>query len=223
VLALALVACTSMRSRGGVDEVRASQCWLPAGARPGMFITWVEQDSPACPDGVRERTIACVAESGGVVTMEQRETRNDGSTEVIASRFRRDGTLVDAWRGPAGGVGAPVRVGERMTREAMEADTERMRAQYSLPRPDVSTAQSTEDVETTAGRVRCVRETTKVSMLFVTGVFTTWHAVTPLPLSSSVKSEMDLPGMRMVSLLSACGTTGARPTLSIPGIPPSGR
>jgi hypothetical protein len=219
-LAVALAACASHRTRASTStvEVSATSCWLAQDARPGMFITWLTEKADPEPDDVREDTIACVSDAGGLVTMERRETVFDGSTRVTATRFRRDGTLVDAWQGPLGGVAAAARVNsDAVDPQELAARTERLRKQGGLPAPDVSSTQATEWVETPAGRIRCVKQETRVSMLFVTGRFTTWHAVTPLPLSSLVKTEGHLANcINETTLLKAYGTSGAQPTLSIP-------
>ena len=222
-LALFLVACATRAPRAaGGESVAAEACWLPPGAAPGMFVTWSEQKSPAEPDDLRESTLACVDGAGGVLTMERSETFADGSTSVTATRFRPDGTLVGAWRGPKGGAGTPLRVAPPRDPNAARERTDRVRAAYGLPPPAVSEAKRTEWVETPAGRFPCVKRTTEVSILFAKGRFETWHAVGSSALSALVKAEVTLPGAmgqpghHEVTLLKAVGAVGARPTLTIP-------
>src|SRR6187401_2055573 len=94
-LAVLVTACATRGARAmGGEEVSAGACWLPDGAAPGMFITWRVEKTPLEPNDTREETLACVEESGGIVTMERTETQVDGSTRVTATRFRRDGSLL---------------------------------------------------------------------------------------------------------------------------------
>jgi hypothetical protein len=219
-LSFLLAACMTPRTRAPeAQEVDAKDCWLPRGAQPGTFITWSLEATALEPDDTREVTLACVEDVGGLVTMERREVLVGGSTRVTAMRFRPDGTLVGAWRGSKGGLGSPLRI-VRTPPTDWKAEADRMRKAVGLPPPDVASSREEEWVDTLAGRYRCVKHSTRISLLFFSGRFTTWHAVSPLPLSSLVKMEMDIPGYRMVETLKAVGAKGAQPTLTIP---PDGR
>lgn len=76
----------------------------PAGAKAGMSITWRNEGGE-----VLEETWACVAESPDQLVMEERELRSDGIS-VTTKRFSRDGRLLAACRGPAGGTARPLRI-----------------------------------------------------------------------------------------------------------------
>lgn len=222
-MALSLSACATPALRGaGVESVAAEACWLPPGAAPGMFITWSVEATPADAGDLRESSLACVDESGGVLTLERTETLADGSIRVMATRFRADGTLVGAWRGPKGGIGVPLHVAAARDPNALKEETDRMRAACGMPAPTVSESRRTEWVETPAGRFRCAKSTTEISVLVAKGRFETWHALGSTALSALVKAEVTLPGVlgnpgyHEVTLLKAVGATGARPTLTIP-------
>jgi hypothetical protein len=218
-LSLAFAACRTHASRGAPPaEIDAEDFRLPAGVAAGAYVTWTTEATGFEPDDVREETQACVEEREGVVTMERRETLGDGSVRVTATRFRRDGTLLGAWRGPPDGVGAPVRVRATAPFDvaAASAEVDAMRRAAGLPAPSVATSQATEWIDTPAGRFQCVKNSTDVSILGFRAGGTTWRAVDPQPISPLVKMDFVAPGYRMTMTRTASGTTGARPTLLIP-------
>lgn len=71
---------------------------LPPGPEAGMSVTWkFEGAGGPDPDLARE-TLACVERTASRVTMEWRREMRDGRREVVAARFKPDGTLLGAWR-----------------------------------------------------------------------------------------------------------------------------
>jgi hypothetical protein len=101
--------------------------------------------------------------------------------------------------------------------EELDPERELARHGYSTKDAKAETTQDREVVDTPAGRFRCVRTRTRVSFLVFSGTFTAWHAEDPLPLSSLVKTDEDLPlGSRITEELLAYSTTGAVPTLPLP-------
>src|SRR5262245_51905115 len=98
-----------------LETVRAEELYRPRDAKPGMFITWTIEESGTYASDFVEDSLACVGEVDGVLTTERRETKKDGSRHVTAVRYRRDGTIVGAWRGLEGGVGVPLRVVDQPT------------------------------------------------------------------------------------------------------------
>lgn len=203
------------------DEIDARDVVLPAGARAGESITWSITQSDVEDSDAVEETVACVERTAERVTIEWRTTRNDGRREVVAARFRPDGTLLGAWRGPADGVGA------RLNVVAWEVDLEQAREEadrhgkavgVSTDDVRVDTETATEEVETPAGRFRCERQTMKGSLLFVSMRGDYWFAGEGvLPLHRLVKIRVKGPmGYRFDQVLAAYGTTGARPTLRLP-------
>jgi hypothetical protein len=217
-VALGIAACTthSVRQRP-VETVSARELHLPLGAQPGMFVTWTIEESEADVHDAVEETIACVGEADGVLTIERRETWRDGSRQVTASRHRRDGSLVGAWRAFEGGIGAPLRVVDTSAeRREQIGNADALRRRYGLPSPKVATTQATEWVETPAGRLPCTKQVIEASLLAFRVRFSTWVSVSPLPLSQLVKVEGSGPGYRTSQTLRAYGFEGARPTLTIP-------
>ncbi len=214
ILAALCAACVSIGPDLGEDEISVRDLWLPEGARAGMFMTWRHLGDDG-EETVVEETIACVRESAGYVTMEWRETRRDGKTEVVAAHIRRDGTVLSAWRGPVHGMGHPLKIVIDAEFDPQEVEAEVNRFGYSTKDANVSSSRDREIIETPAGRFKCIRSRTRVSILIASGTFTSWHAEVPLPLSQLVKIEMDWPfGSRTTELI-AYGTTGAKPTLKI--------
>src|SRR5689334_12528027 len=100
-VAMLLAACVGYPGLAD-DEIYDDE--PPAGARAGMWITWHHER-----EDLVEETIACVGESDEALWIEERETGRNGSL-VTAKKFSRDGRLLAAWRGPAGGVGLPLRI-----------------------------------------------------------------------------------------------------------------
>jgi hypothetical protein len=217
-LLLAAVGCASAPERAA-DEVDARDLRLPPGAQTGMLATWTHRGSGGPDEDLAVETLACVERTAERVTMEWRREMRDGRREVIAARFRPDGTLLGAWRGPPGGTGEPLRIvfGEFDAEEA-QREVERLAAPLGLSPDDVESSSTTahEVVETPAGRFRCTVVRHEASLLFAEARVTWAYTDTPLPLTSVVRMEWRGAGMDYVQELAGFAETGAVPSLSIP-------
>lgn len=67
-----------------------------------MSVTWRHEGAGGPEEDLAAETLACVERTPVRVTMEWRR-------EVVAPRFRPDGWLAGAWRGPPGGEDTPLR------------------------------------------------------------------------------------------------------------------
>jgi len=203
------------------DEIDVRDVVLPAGARAGMFITWSVDERDPDDESLVEETIACVERTAQRVTIEWRTTWHGGRSSVVAARFAPDGTVLGAWRGPPGREAVRLRLME-LEFDADEAKDEADRAGKTIgvSTDDVDIDQETvvEDVETPAGTFRCVRRTIKAQLLFVKMRDDMWFAAEgALPLSRVVKTKSTAPmGYRVDRVVTKYGTSGARPTLTLP-------
>jgi len=184
-----------------------------------MFVRWKYGGSGGPEDDLAEETLACVERTPARVTMEWRRETRDGRKEVIAARFKPDGTLLGAWRGPPGGVGTPLRiVREEVDLEEARREVDRRAAPLGLSADDVESSSevSHEVVETPAGRFRCTVHRAEASFLFFKARMTFACADDPLPLSPIVRMEWSGTGMDYVQELVAFGKTGAMASLKVP-------
>jgi len=218
-LLLLTAACAAPR-RGDRDQVRAGEVRLPENAQVGMFVTWrIEQAEPELDDVVEE-TVACVARDERVVTMEWRTTLRDGSKQVVAARFRPDGTRLGTWRGTPGGTGRPLDVLPDEDPAVLSEEAGRTGRPRRISPDDlkVEDAHGKEVLQTPAGGISCLRWTMSSSYQVTFMEVRLWVAQTPLPLSSLVRYQMTMsPGdYRYVQTLSAYGTGDRGPTLEVP-------
>jgi hypothetical protein len=200
--------------------VDARDLRLPPGAEAGMSATWTHRGSGGPDDDLATETLACVERTSRRVTMEWRREMRDGRREVIAARFRPDGTLLGAWRGPPGGAGEPLRIvfGEFDADEA-QREVERRARPLGFSPDDMESSSTTahEVVETPLGRFRCTVVRHEASLLFATMTVTWAYADDPLPLSPIVRMEWRSGlGMDYVQELVALRESGAKPSLALP-------
>ncbi len=184
-----------------------------------MSVTWRHRGSGGPGDDLATETLACVERTPDRVTMEWRREMRDGGHEVIAARFRPDGTLVAAWRGPPGGRGEPLRlVREEFDEDAAREEVRRLAAPIGISPDDVesSSSVSREVVETPAGRFPCIVRRQEASLLFFKARMTVAHAEEPLPLAPIVRMEWQGTGMDYVQELIAIARSGAAPSLALP-------
>ena len=185
-----------------------------------MSVTWRHEGAGGPEDDLAVETLACVERTPALVTMEWRREMHDGRCEVIAARFKPDGTLTGAWLGPPGGTGAPLRiVHEEFDEEEARREMERRAASVGVSPDDVKSSSTTahEVVETPAGRFRCTVVRHEASFLFSTARMTWAYADDPLPLSRRVRIEWRGAGMDYVQELVEVSHTGAAASLNIPG------
>jgi len=184
-----------------------------------MSATWRFEGAGGPDDDVAKETLACVERSAGRVTLEWRREYRDGRRDVVAARFKPDGTLLGAWRGPPGGAGEPLRIvrGE-LDPEEVRQEVERRGTPLGISPDDVdsSSSESQEVVETPAGRFRCTVRTYEASLLFFKARMTVAYAEEPLPLSPVVRMAWSGTGMSFVQELTDVRKTGAVPSLALP-------
>jgi len=199
--------------------VDARDLRLPKGAEAGMSVTWRhEGDGGPEPDLALE-TLACVERTSDRVTTEWRREMRDGRKEVVAARFKPDGTLLGAWRGPPGGTGTPLRiVRKEFDEEETRREVEHRGAPLGFSADDVESSSTTtqEVVETPAGRFRCTVVRHEASFLFSKARLSWAYANDPGPLSPIVRMEWRGAGMDYVQELVAVRETGAVPSLLVP-------
>jgi len=184
-----------------------------------MSVTWRhEGDGGPEPDLALE-TLACVEQTSDRVTIEWRREMRDGRKEVVAARFKPDGTLLGAWRGPPGGTGTRLRIVQgEFDKEETRREVERRAAPLGFSADDVESSSTTtqEVVETPAGRFRCTVVRHEASFLFSKSRLSWAYANDPGPLSPVVRMEWRGTGMDYVQELVAVARTGAVPSLKIP-------
>lgn len=202
-------ACASAAANGATDAVSIDELWLPANARPGMFVSW------QCSGGeVAGKELACVAGPDGKPIVEWRQTATDGTCTVTAARFASDGRIDAAWRGKRGAVGERLELAPSTVDEALGKAQELQRQHGLAPRSD--TTLTIDVLDGLAGPLRCRKQVIATSLLFVESTLSTWHAVDPLPLSQLVRFEVRSPGWNETKQLVAYGWSGAVPALVIP-------
>jgi hypothetical protein len=196
--------------------VDARDLVLPRGATAGASVTWRHEGAGGPDEDLALETLACVERTPDRATIEWRRELRGGRTEVIAARFKPDGTLLGAWRGPPGGAGKPLRVvrGE-FGEEAAREEVARKAAPFGGV-PDAKTTTTHENVETPAGRFRCTVHRVETTFLFATARMAWAHAEEPIPLSRMVRMEWRGAGMDYVQELVAVQQAGAIPSLTIP-------
>jgi len=184
-----------------------------------MFVTWTYRGSGGPDEGLALETLACVERTPTRITMEWRRELRNGRKDVLAARFRPDGTFLGAWCGEPGGTGEPVQVArEEFDPDETQREIERRAAPLGFGPHDVESSSSVshEVVDTPAGRFRCTIREIDASVLFFKARMTCAYADDPLPLSPIVRMEWRGTGMDFVQEMVAFGSAGAVPSLGIP-------